>query len=526
MKTCSYLVRGRNGYAFRLRLPNDLAPFFPKKSIKNALGSDLRRAQLAALLLADRYAVAFEELRRALRMASNKGQFPSLDEIIELQRQALEEVRAEVLLDRIDGFKPSNAKNINELKMGVGPDGPYFQTDPGDSPEVIAMAMKKLEGMMDSYVPKPSDENSPAKIVGIAATKAADEYLNHIKPTTKPKTLTIKATAINDFVSHYTSTAKAKKKAILADVRSGDVGAWISKLHQTLAQNTVHNKAVYVQGFFKWAINNNFYANGNNPAAGHTSFPKKKQQERLKFGFRAFTSTEIQHLFDPQNFSRIGPDARWGVLLSLYTGARASEIGQLRLEDFGRYEKGMLPEQGLLPLLSEPSEKLPWTYAVCFTDEAPGQSLKSADSKRIIFLHDDLIELGLIERWKALHDEKQDQFFPSVNFRTQNGAGNWLSKAFTLYKSKLILKDAKSSRKVGLHSFRKTTTQKLQSLSGGDQLRLYYLGHELDSVQGVVYAHFSPLVQREHYEKKSYGIAINAIRSMMNEKRQRKGRGI
>ncbi|WP_131679786.1 hypothetical protein [Pseudoxanthomonas winnipegensis] len=455
-------------------------------------------------------------------MAADKGEFPSLDEIIELQRQAFEEARSEALFDKLEGFKPSTGKNIKELKMGVGPNGPYFQTDPGDSPEVIAMAMKKLEGMMDSYVPKqPSDENTPAKVIGIAATKAASAYMDHIRPTTKPKTHTIKATAINDFVNHYTANAKAKKKALLADVRSGDVGAWISKLQQSLAGNTVHNKAVYVQGFFKWASSNNFYANGSNPAVGHTSFPKKKQQERLKFGFRAFTPTEVRTLFDPDNFSRIGPDARWGVLLSLYTGARASEIGQLRLDDFGRYEKGMLPEQGLLPVFSEPSENLPWTYAVRITDEAPGQSLKSADSKRIIFLHDDLIALGLVDRLKALREEKQDQFFPSVNLQTQNGAGNWLSKAFTLYKSKLILKDEKSSRKVGLHSFRKTTTQKLQSLGGGDQLRLYYLGHELDSVQGVVYAHFSPLIQREHYAQKSYGIELEAIKAMMHEKKKR-----
>ena len=144
MKNLSYLVRTAYGFAFRLRVPRDLAQYMPQQSVKHALrGYDQRQAQLAALLLAGRYARAFDNLRQGTRAMAKKGKDTShlinLNELVEQAGEALTEARAEERVSKLlNRSKEANASHgQKDLKLGIGANGPFLETEPGDSPEVI-----------------------------------------------------------------------------------------------------------------------------------------------------------------------------------------------------------------------------------------------------------------------------------------------------------------------------------------------------------------------------------------------------
>jgi integrase len=280
-----------------------------------------------------------------------------------------------------------------------------------------------------------------------------------------------------------------------------------------LAPNTLHNKAVYLQGFFRWAMSAGYYPKGENIAQGHTSFSKKQQQERLKQGYRAFTPDELRTLFDASHFADLGADARWGVLLGLYTGARVSEIGQLALADFGIYRRGGLEEDALLPFAPVPAGAYgdDWVYALRIADDHPGP-----DSRRDIFIHPDLIELGLLERVAALRARGETRLFPAVKLDNVNGAGNWLSKQFTNYRTRCkVVPDVASPRKLGFHSFRKTINHAMQRKSVGQEYRHRYLGHDRESVHGMVYTSYSPLNLYEQIHRVGFDLKLEPLKALL-----------
>ncbi len=99
---------------------------------------------------------------------------------------------------------------------------------------------------------------------------------------------------------------------------------------------TLTNKQSYVGGkggFFDWAMASGYYPKGDNPAAGHVSYSAREKRARRKLGFKAFDRDQIQALFAPAVFGKLSESARWASLIRLYTGARASEVGQLLAND-------------------------------------------------------------------------------------------------------------------------------------------------------------------------------------------------
>ncbi|MGQ7582852.1 hypothetical protein ACTGVG_10420, partial [Streptococcus suis] len=82
-------------------------------------------------------------------------------------------------------------------------------------------------------------------------------------------------------------------------------------------------------GFFDWAMASGHYPKGDNPASGHVSYSAREKRARKKLGFKAYDRSQIQALFAPDALDRLPESLRWAALIGLYTGARASEVGQL-----------------------------------------------------------------------------------------------------------------------------------------------------------------------------------------------------
>lgn len=300
-----YLTQSASGlYVFRMRVPADLRGIVGRDFIKRGLGHNLLSARLAALDLSGRYAAAFDVIRgRGLEKKINM---------------------AEVLANIAE-----NGKRDYTI---IRPDGLRIEArDPADH----ARAMEALEaiGRFDMAARPVAPPTAPVSVVAEAITlgKARDAWLKSLAATTDPKTLAIKGTAINGLVDFMGANC------LVHTIGRPDLARFYQHLRDRgNSTPAIYNKQSYLGGkgsFFDWAINSGHYPAGDNPAKGHVRYTEKEKRQRKKHGFKAFDLEQVRVLYAPEHFSRLSPGARWAALLGLYTGARASEVGQLHTVD-------------------------------------------------------------------------------------------------------------------------------------------------------------------------------------------------
>lgn len=230
------------------------------------------------------------------------------------------------------------------------------------------------------------------------------------------------------------------------DITREDVNQWVQALRSSgLETPTQANKLSYLRGFLNWAGGRGYcpkFPKGEDHiCAGHVLWGAKEKRRRRAMGFKAFTPEQVQRLYAPDALAGLSEGARWGAVIGLYTGARVSEIGQLALSDFTTVDA--------VPCLT-------------ITDEGAGQSVKNDASLRTIPIHPDLLALGLMERVEDLRKTGETRLFPKVKIGSVNGAGNWLSKAFTRHIAGVGIGQPEKG-KFGFHSLRKGAVQSMKS---------------------------------------------------------------
>ena len=127
---------------------------------------------------------------------------------------------------------------------------------------------------------------------------------------------------------------------------------------------------------------------------------------------QAFTAQQLQlmflHLTSNPNCLVTKDDHKWPTLIGVYSGARLNEIAQLYVED-------IVEREGI------------WCFDI---NDAGEKTLKNKASRRLIPVHQCLLDLGLlafVERRKAAGTKR---LFPSFTYTTQNGYGRNLGRWF------------------------------------------------------------------------------------------------
>ena len=188
-----------------------------------------------------------------------------------------------------------------------------------------------------------------------------------------------------------------------ARVSTGEIIRWkdamvASGLHTRTIQNT---RLSPVRAVFQWALQNERLS--TNPAAQITIQTKQVASERK----RSFTDDEAKTILAAA-VAQKDPVRRWVPWLGAYTGARISELCQLRVEDILEVED---------------------IWCIKFDPDAG--SLKNASSERIIPIHPALIENGFlifVSKFKSgpiFPDLPQDKFGKRGNNGTKS-VGRWV----------------------------------------------------------------------------------------------------
>ncbi|UGY08319.1 site-specific integrase [Phyllobacterium pellucidum] len=154
---------------------------------------------------------------------------------------------------------------------------------------------------------------------------------------------------------------------------------------------------------------------------------------------------------------------KWGPLIGIYSGARLNEIAQLHLKDIRKEED---------------------VWCFDFNDEGDRKSLKTEAARRVVPIHQRLIELGLISHVEDMRRSGQLKLFPSFTYDPKNGWGRHLSRHFN---NTLLPKLGIKSKELVFHSLRHTFVTQLMRADVDVAVVQALVGH---TRQGVTHQNY------------------------------------
>ena len=243
------------------------------------------------------------------------------------------------------------------------------------------------------------------------------------------------------------------------------------------APKTINKDLSAISGLFRWLVTQDFHE-GPNPCDGLFLDVKKGGNPRppltteqlniiLKSPlFTGFVRDGREHVPGPQ----VANDWRyWIPLVCLFTGARVSEIAQLRLEDVTDDSDGAL--------------------IYIRHDVEAGLSTKSGKT-RVAPVHHKLAQLGFMAfhaaRKQAVASALGSQLFPEMKADRRGNFGAKASRFWRHYLRDIEIKtDRAGGDGIGMHSFRHTLADRLRDEAGLlDMPIAVALGHSLMTTTG------------------------------------------
>lgn len=459
IKLPSHLHRNRSGILhFRIAIPPDIRHYFNSNEIYRSL----KTASIHdATPVAQTLSIAFKRVFSEIRQESMSDQNKALKDALELFKSlpdARERIKAagirialheaEAGRERAEDLHAeSEARHQRELalvlqaKATIAP-AEDLQSSPLLSETVTDFARaKRAQG---KWTDKTEAENRA--VYGLFIRIVGDKPIAQID---------------DGAIVEYLETLKALPPNI--NKSPAYIGKTIAEIialaRPPMSDRTLNKNIERVSSLFKWATTKKKYGITHNPAANMGI--KESGAEKRK----PFAAQELAALFSSEEFTTRKFQKSytyWLMPLGLLTGARLGELAQLYLSDFVEYDG--------IPCIS-------------ISDEGEGQRLKNDNAKRIVPIHDKLIELGLLRYVEALRSKNETRLFPELNQR-RDGFGQAASRWFQDHKKKCGIEGKHT--KV-FHSFRHTFISALLNDEVPVQSVAQIVGHEGQLITSQVY---------------------------------------
>ena len=441
------MCRSRSGILhFRITIPPDLRNHFDTKEIHRSLGTaSVRDAQYSAHLLAATFKQAFERIRQDIMAGKSK----KADKGLEID-----------FITHIDLDEFGRRKRIT------------LQSEPHDTPETIKAHLAAFSG--NTVADAPSSSSSP-----ILLSEAIEDFVreklvrNRWQEKTEEENRAIYDLFIqivgdkpvaeidNELIVTYLETLKKlppnrNKSPIYAGKSIAEI---IELSPEPMAVRTINKNLERMSSLFKWMRGKKKYNISYNPIEG-MSLDEGDAAKRVPF-----TEAELSILFNSEEFRLRefqNPYAYWLMPLGLLTGARLGELAQLYLSDFVNID-------GI--------------HCIDISDEQPDQKVKNKNAKRLVPIHDKLIELGILRYVEMLRQKGETRLFPEIN-EGRDGYAQTPSKWFQRHKKKCGIVDKHT--KV-FHSFRHTFISTLLDNDVPEHSVAKIVGHETNLITGNVY---------------------------------------
>lgn len=230
--------------------------------------------------------------------------------------------------------------------------------------------------------------------------------------------------------------------------------------HEPISTRSINKNLERISSLFKFATSKRKYDLKYNPFNG-LSLDDSKAKKR-----EPFTVDELVRLFGAAEHAQRkykSAYAYWLPIMGLFTGARLNELCQLHLADF---------------------EVIDGIHCINIRDEEEGQRVKNKNARRLIPIHDQLIEVGLVRYVERLRAEGQERLFPTLRFYEKGGYGKKPSEWFGQFRRRCGITENHTK---AFHSFRHTFISSLLSDGVPELLVAQVVGHEGDLITSQAY---------------------------------------
>jgi len=271
-----------------------------------------------------------------------------------------------------------------------------------------------------------------------------------------------------------------------------------------ISTTTVNNILGYVSSFMKWSRINGFVE------VNFFEGMKLKKQIRQRDERDRFTEKEIKKIFQKHNYIEFTEVENhkysnyWSPLISVFSGLRLNEICSLYLDNIIQDKVN--------------GRKKIWCFNILEEPDRPDKHLKTLSSKRVVPIHDTLIDLGFlefVELLKKRHTNRQ-RLFQELKY----GEGSYIRNVSYFFNKKYLTLLGLKTDKKNFHSIRHTVIdhlkQKLVDISfinelvghhhGNIDLDRYGKGYTTDII-------YNKCVKKINYETShTRGIDFNSLK--------------
>lgn len=265
--------------------------------------------------------------------------------------------------------------------------------------------------------------------------------------------------------------------------------AWLQQPERRTASKTAYDRFTWVKTLLKYAYRD-LEIISRHPWEGIGLYKETTNQRR------PWSDEELQRLFGQELFQeyqlpkdwKAGFDAAyWIPLLGIYTGARLSELAQLKTKD-------ILESDGI--------------YLISITNQGTNQQVKTSAGIRSIPIHNELIRLGFMNYVKKLNTGLDASIWPKLSQRKAK-PGGYFSNWFGEYRASIGLKGYPD-----FHCFRHTVRSQLGEAEIPEHIIDSILGHEIKGSTGTkVYTHRTVKTLKKAIETLEYkSIKLTRIR--------------
>ena len=226
---------------------------------------------------------------------------------------------------------------------------------------------------------------------------------------------------------------------------------------ETIQVPTINKYLQTYSELFEWAKQNHHVT--ENLFSGLTVKQSKKNKDDDR---DPYTDEQIRLILrtvlDDERGLVKKPYQKWATIIGIYTGSRLGEIAQLHLKDI-REQDGM------------------WVFDM--NEDGDRKSLKTSAARRLVPVHQNLIDAGLLGYVQAMKDRKATKLFPDFTYDPKNGWGRQQSRWFN--DRLLVALELKTKTRV-FHSLRHTVNTRLLQAGVSPSLVKSIIGHEQEGM--------------------------------------------
>jgi integrase len=234
-----------------------------------------------------------------------------------------------------------------------------------------------------------------------------------------------------------------------------------------LTPRTVNRYLSSLGAFCSWLVNHGYI--DNNPTEGMSlakdkkkkTYPFSSEQMNTLFSSPLFVgceNSEAPRFWNRPGKVRIRDHRYWVPLIMLYSGARPAEIAQLNVADV-RQEHG----HWIMDIVETTDE-----------DEDDIKTVKNEGSRRVVPVHDKVIELGFLGYYEGIKNGGGKRLFPLAQRNSRGQMIADFSREFGRYLTKI---GVKKGRGFSLYSFRHGAFDALRRAGYRDEEFGYIFGH-------------------------------------------------